>query len=200
MGTLWLSLVTEVNPLQVTAGHHTNGARRAESVKVLKPDSWRYSRNYGYLVSRQRRNGPRGLHLWGRQNYAKYAISMSYGNIQANNKNRHADNVMRANHGNGLQQPLPEEIKCKSCKTKLRDHVRFIMRYLDFTVIYHANTTVKCSKRNTPNERHVSCTCMKVSVCAATPSLQLGYWWIILSYRKSRICLFIHALSMSSLV
>ena len=82
------SPATEVTPLRVTAGHHTNGARRAETVIVLQPDSWRYSRNYGDLVSRQRRNGPRGFHLWRRQNYAKYEIPMSYGNIQANNAKR----------------------------------------------------------------------------------------------------------------
>ena len=52
----------------------------------LSADSWRYSRNHGYSVSRQRRNGSRGLHLWRRQNYAKYEISMSYGNIQPNNE------------------------------------------------------------------------------------------------------------------
>ena len=96
------SPVTEVTPLRVTAGHHTNGTRRAENVIVLQPDSWRYSRNYGYLVSRQRSNSPRGLHIWRRQNYAKYEISMSYGNIQA--KNPHEDKVIRANHENGLQQ------------------------------------------------------------------------------------------------
>ena len=62
------SPVTEVTPLRVTAGHHTNGARRAETVIVLKPDSWRYSR------------------------------------ITQSAKNRHAYNVMRANHGSGLQQ------------------------------------------------------------------------------------------------
>ena len=53
------SPATEVTPLRVMAGHHTNGARRAETVIMFQPDSWRFSCNYGYLASRQRRNGPR---------------------------------------------------------------------------------------------------------------------------------------------
>ena len=32
------SPATEVTPLRVTAGHHTNGARRAETVIVFQPD------------------------------------------------------------------------------------------------------------------------------------------------------------------
>ena len=82
------SPVTEVTPLRVTAGHHTNDARRAETVIVPQSDSWRYSRNYGYLLSRQRHNGLCGLNLWRQQLYAKYEISMSYRKIQANNVNR----------------------------------------------------------------------------------------------------------------
>ena len=76
------------NSLSGHGGYHTNGARHAETVIVIQSDPWRYTRNYGYLASHQRRNGPRGLHLWRRQNYAKYKISMSYGNIQANNAKR----------------------------------------------------------------------------------------------------------------
>ena len=107
------SPATEVTILRVTAGHHSNGARHAETVIVLQPGSWRYSRNYGYLASRQRRNGPRGLHLWRRQNYAKYEISMFYGNI-------HANNVMRANHGNGLQQHGSTHMRLLECSQIMR--------------------------------------------------------------------------------
>ena len=75
-------------PVRVTAGHQASRVRRnnhAERVRFYQRDSWRYSRNYGYWVLRQRRNAHRGLHYWRRQNYAKYEISMTYGNIQANN-------------------------------------------------------------------------------------------------------------------
>ena len=74
-------------PIRVTAGHHANRMRRnshAESVIFYHGHSWRYSRNYGFWLLRQWRNVPRGLHYWRRQNYSKYEISMTYGNIQAN--------------------------------------------------------------------------------------------------------------------
>ena len=62
-----ISPVTEVTPLRVTAGHHTNGARTTRNTK------------YPCLM---------GI----------------YKRITQSAKNRHTDNVMRANHGNGLEQ------------------------------------------------------------------------------------------------
>ena len=84
------SSVTEVTPLWVTAGHHTDGTKREETVIVLQSNPWRYSRNYGYHVLCQLRNVPRGLHSWRRENYTEYEISMFYGKLHAHQAN-HAD-------------------------------------------------------------------------------------------------------------
>ena len=113
MGTLCQlsdnSLASESTPHRVTAGRHANRMRRnnlAERVRFCQRDSWRYSRNYGYCVSRQCRNVLRGMYFSRRQTTRKtkypYLVGITK-RIRQCAQNRHAENVIRANHRNGLQ-------------------------------------------------------------------------------------------------
>ena len=109
--------------LRVTAGHHTNGASQIHHAIRATMDMWYHANgvmpraDYTFGVGRTTRN-------------TRYPCLMGISKrITQRAKNRHADNVLRTNHGNGLQQKrylgnlmtvsFPQKRFCYSGKTSL---------------------------------------------------------------------------------